>query len=407
MSSARPERSGSASGVNETLVEAAGALGIAVLGSVLVETGSFGWPLPVAAGVAIRRGGGRARPQTSASRAWIAGLADALTVSCVAQLRAGVPGSRAFRSWRATRFARRRSRVADARCWSVDDCHPGLFTFHGRRRPCRKAARALCRRRDRRTARHLPPQRSLPHELHRQRRDAAGHQRRARVHHRWSLPHAVGRAARCCRRRRDHRGGRHDLRAARGHCTRTRPVCARRTRSARGHVVTTTRFRRDICRARARRDRRSGGAPPSREGTGRGCPHPRRVRNRRRCARGDAAAASTTVRPSEFALELEVEMRRRGASGNSFDPIVASGPNAAKPHARPSARRIERAELVVIDFGCIVDGYCSDMTRTVSVGDPGADARTCGTSCARVNGPDVKPCAPASIARRSTVHVAR
>jgi Xaa-Pro aminopeptidase len=68
-------------------------------------------------------------------------------------------------------------------------------------------------------------------------------------------------------------------------------------------------------------------------------------------------------------------MRRRGASGNSFDPIVASGPNAAKPHARPTARRVEPEELVVIDFGCIVDGYCSDMTRTVSVGDPGDDAR--------------------------------
>jgi MFS family permease len=52
MSSAPPERAGSASGVNETLVEAAGAAGIAVLGSVLVETGSFGWPLPVAAAVA-------------------------------------------------------------------------------------------------------------------------------------------------------------------------------------------------------------------------------------------------------------------------------------------------------------------------------------------------------------------
>jgi Xaa-Pro aminopeptidase len=77
----------------------------------------------------------------------------------------------------------------------------------------------------------------------------------------------------------------------------------------------------------------------------------------------------------DFALDLEVEMRRRGASGNSFDPIVASGPNAAKPHARPSSRVIERGELVVIDFGCIVDGYCSDMTRTVSVGDPGPDAR--------------------------------
>jgi Xaa-Pro aminopeptidase len=82
-------------------------------------------------------------------------------------------------------------------------------------------------------------------------------------------------------------------------------------------------------------------------------------------------------RPTErdFALDLEVEMRRRGASGNSFDPIVASGPNAAKPHARPSARHVESGELVVIDFGCIVDGYCSDMTRTVSVGDPGPDAR--------------------------------
>jgi Xaa-Pro aminopeptidase len=82
-------------------------------------------------------------------------------------------------------------------------------------------------------------------------------------------------------------------------------------------------------------------------------------------------------RPTErdFALELEVEMRRRGASGNSFDPIVASGPNGAKPHARPSARPIEAGELVVIDFGCIVDGYCSDMTRTVSVGDPGPEGR--------------------------------
>jgi Xaa-Pro aminopeptidase len=77
----------------------------------------------------------------------------------------------------------------------------------------------------------------------------------------------------------------------------------------------------------------------------------------------------------EFALQLEFAMRRRGASGNSFDPIIASGPNGAKPHARPTDRPIGRSELVVIDFGCIVDGYCSDMTRTVSVGDPGPHAR--------------------------------
>jgi Xaa-Pro aminopeptidase len=83
-------------------------------------------------------------------------------------------------------------------------------------------------------------------------------------------------------------------------------------------------------------------------------------------------AAGPTER--EVALELEVEMRRRGATGTSFPPIVAAGPNGAMPHARPSDRPIEAGELVVIDFGCIVDGYCSDMTRTVSVGDPGSEA---------------------------------
>jgi len=82
-------------------------------------------------------------------------------------------------------------------------------------------------------------------------------------------------------------------------------------------------------------------------------------------------------RPTErdFALRLEFAMRERGASGVSFDPIVAAGPNGAKPHARPSDRRIEPGELVVIDFGCVVDGYCSDMTRTVSVGEPPPEAR--------------------------------
>jgi Xaa-Pro aminopeptidase len=72
----------------------------------------------------------------------------------------------------------------------------------------------------------------------------------------------------------------------------------------------------------------------------------------------------------EVALELDFAMRRLGASGSSFDTIVGSGPNGAKPHARPGDRRIEPGELVVIDFGAMVDGYCSDMTRTVCVGEP-------------------------------------
>jgi Xaa-Pro aminopeptidase len=105
------------------------------------------------------------------------------------------------------------------------------------------------------------------------------------------------------------------------------------------------------------------------------------ARIRAACAIADEALAAVAPsfgeRPTEqdIALALEHEMRRRGASGVSFDPIVASGPNGAKPHARPSERRVQPHELVVIDFGCIVDGYCSDMTRTVSVGDPGTDAR--------------------------------
>jgi Xaa-Pro aminopeptidase len=75
----------------------------------------------------------------------------------------------------------------------------------------------------------------------------------------------------------------------------------------------------------------------------------------------------------EFAVELDFEMRRLGAEGSSFETIVASGPNGAKPHHRPSDRHIGPGELVVIDFGSIVDGYCSDMTRTVCVGDPSSD----------------------------------
>jgi Xaa-Pro aminopeptidase len=72
----------------------------------------------------------------------------------------------------------------------------------------------------------------------------------------------------------------------------------------------------------------------------------------------------------EFGLELDFAMRRLGASDVSFETIVAAGPNGAKPHARPSDRRVEEGELVVLDFGALVDGYHSDMTRTVCVGEP-------------------------------------
>lgn len=75
----------------------------------------------------------------------------------------------------------------------------------------------------------------------------------------------------------------------------------------------------------------------------------------------------------QVAWELESMMRTRGASAVSFEPIVASGPNSAMPHARPSQRRIQPGEPVTLDFGCIVDGYCSDLTRTFCLGKPADD----------------------------------
>ena len=72
----------------------------------------------------------------------------------------------------------------------------------------------------------------------------------------------------------------------------------------------------------------------------------------------------------EFQLELDFAMLRLGADDRSFETIVGSGPNGAKPHARPTDRRIGEGDLVVLDFGALLDGYHSDMTRTVAVGEP-------------------------------------
>jgi Xaa-Pro aminopeptidase len=74
--------------------------------------------------------------------------------------------------------------------------------------------------------------------------------------------------------------------------------------------------------------------------------------------------------PTELAVarELDTTMRDLGAADVSFETIVASGPNGARPHHRPGDRVIEPGDLVVIDFGALVDGYHSDMTRTLMVG---------------------------------------
>lgn len=69
-----------------------------------------------------------------------------------------------------------------------------------------------------------------------------------------------------------------------------------------------------------------------------------------------------------FARALDEEIRRRGADDISFETIIASGPNGSRPHHTPGGRTIERGDLVVVDFGALVEGYHSDMTRTIPVG---------------------------------------
>lgn len=71
----------------------------------------------------------------------------------------------------------------------------------------------------------------------------------------------------------------------------------------------------------------------------------------------------------QVAWEIEAWFRANGAEGLAFDTIVLGGARAAMPHGRPSEATIERGNVLLIDFGCIVDGYRSDMTRTMFVGD--------------------------------------
>jgi Xaa-Pro aminopeptidase len=78
------------------------------------------------------------------------------------------------------------------------------------------------------------------------------------------------------------------------------------------------------------------------------------------------------VRESDLAAEMEHFMRRQGASGPSFETIVASGARGALPHGVASAKKVAKGDMIVFDFGCIVDGYCSDMTRMACLGRPTA-----------------------------------
>ncbi|MEG1857775.1 MAG: aminopeptidase P family protein [Pseudoflavonifractor sp.] len=77
----------------------------------------------------------------------------------------------------------------------------------------------------------------------------------------------------------------------------------------------------------------------------------------------------------EIAARLEYDMLRFGAEKMSFDPIVASGSNGSMPHAIPGDKQVRNGEFITMDFGCKFGGYCSDMTRTIALGEPTEEMR--------------------------------
>ncbi len=115
------------------------------------------------------------------------------------------------------------------------------------------------------------------------------------------------------------------------------------------------------------------------------------------------------VTERDVALELELHMRRNGSEGMPFDPIVAGGPNSARPHAIPSERPLEAGDIVILDFGAKIGGYCSDMTRTVVIGAASAQQRAMHAAVLEANEAGLaavragRPCVEVDLAAREVL----
>ncbi|MGD9560215.1 MAG: M24 family metallopeptidase [Oscillospiraceae bacterium] len=81
------------------------------------------------------------------------------------------------------------------------------------------------------------------------------------------------------------------------------------------------------------------------------------------------------VREVDLMLEMEHYMRSHGAQQVAFDTICVAGPNTSLPHGVPGEYRVQKGDFITMDFGAKVDGYCTDMTRTVALGEPGEQKR--------------------------------
>src|SRR2546425_3614042 len=112
----------------------------------------------------------------------------------------------------------------------------------------------------------------------------------------------------------------------------------------------------------------------------------------------------TGVTEAEVASELVYRMQKNGATAPSFRTIVGSGPNGAEPHYTAGSRKIERGDMIVIDFGAQYHMYCSDITRTVAVGPPSAEQRRMHDTVARAQAAALAKMKPG--ARGKAVHAA-
>lgn len=81
------------------------------------------------------------------------------------------------------------------------------------------------------------------------------------------------------------------------------------------------------------------------------------------------------ITEKEIANKIMALLNDFGGDGYSFAPIIASGTNGASPHAKPTDKKVEIGEFITMDFGCTYKGYCSDMTRTIALGEPTPEMR--------------------------------
>lgn len=104
----------------------------------------------------------------------------------------------------------------------------------------------------------------------------------------------------------------------------------------------------------------------------------------------------------ELAIRFDYLQLELGAQGNSFSTICASGENGSLPHAIPGNRKLRKGDMITLDVGCKVGGYCSDMTRTVALGEPSAEMRKVYNTVLEAQRWAVKPWPPERAAMRLT-----